>query len=398
MATMTFQFLDVGQGDSTLVQICPDGSDYGDLALVDCGQLRTKKQVSYTDALTYLVHTIGDNSKAVHKPTPYVNTLFLTHADPDHYNLVGRLVTSHFRNYGAADRLKFGEVVFSGDPDDYKALPETADKPLIQWLEDEKLVATAPKKLPVQHHSEFLIDDTIEPSWQYLNKAVNVYLLCANFDGDKGKPSNPKSLVLLFELGNQKAILQGDAEKAVETHVIDTFRGHGPADFLSVDALKLGHHGSQNGTSTAWVKALEPHAIFASGDTNFGHPYCAPICRVVDRKCLVANGVKGGSYYCCGKSYQHYNNKTDRAICMNLWYIVKDVATEQMKEPVPAGTVKDYDDGMLFGVQWQLEFARKRMAVGPTPTSVPLVAPVNYPCPPASDVDEDLLVDAIPFA
>ncbi len=81
MASMTFEFLDVGMGDSTLV-IMKSGATT-DLVLVDLGiQPFAKFKIGADDAAVYLVNTIAQYSKT----TPYITELFITHPDQDHYN------------------------------------------------------------------------------------------------------------------------------------------------------------------------------------------------------------------------------------------------------------------------------------------------------------------------
>ncbi|HYN63512.1 MAG TPA: ComEC/Rec2 family competence protein, partial [Candidatus Limnocylindrales bacterium] len=84
-------------------------------------------------------------------------------------------------------------------------------------------------------------------------------------DGDV----NNGSVVMLLESGDFRALLTGDAEAPVEAQLLD--RGLlGP-----VDVLKVGHHGSESGTTPEMLAVLRPRtAIISCGtDNEYGHPH-----------------------------------------------------------------------------------------------------------------------------
>src|SRR5690242_12087129 len=89
-----FEFLDVGQGDSTLV-IMPSGR----LALVDFGEKRSPFKTGYLDSIHYTICTIAQNSKKRALSVPTLDHLFLTHPDGDHYNKIPDLLATNWGNY-----------------------------------------------------------------------------------------------------------------------------------------------------------------------------------------------------------------------------------------------------------------------------------------------------------
>ena len=80
---------------------------------------------------------------------------------------------------------------------------------------------------------------------------------------------NDGSLVLRVEWGLASLVLTGDAGVRVERDLLD--------DRLPLGAplLKVGHHGSRHGTSSAFVTAVAPRlALVSAGARNpFGHPH-----------------------------------------------------------------------------------------------------------------------------
>lgn len=80
---------------------------------------------------------------------------------------------------------------------------------------------------------------------------------------------NNTSVVVLLRYGGFRALLTGDAEAPVEQLLTD--RGA----LSPVDVLKVGHHGSDSGTTPAFLAAIQPSvAIISVGlDNDYGHPH-----------------------------------------------------------------------------------------------------------------------------
>jgi competence protein ComEC len=342
MANMIFQFLDVGMGDGTLV-IMGDTDATQQLALIDFGvQPFTKFKIGIDDAAIYLINTIDTISKARGKKRPYLDHLFITHPDQDHYDRIIALAEAKYPSYKLEDLL-IGEVTYGGTKAAYgKLLDQLKDYVVNQNI----------NSLPASAHSPVHADGSVTPAWTFANGNVAVYLLSANYPTPSNSKKNPLSICLLFRNDhNRKVILIGDAEEGVEGKIIDTFHRAGPT-FLNAYGLKLGHHGSIKSTSQAWINAVQPSAIFASGDFVWAHPYCKAIKRVID-----SNVLKNGDnhWFCCGESGgEYFNNENKLQVCLNLWYVVKNVNGQRMKDE--KGNVSVVADGTTLGVQWELDF------------------------------------------
>lgn len=87
--------------------------------------------------------------------------------------------------------------------------------------------------------------------------------------GDK----NDSSLVLYLEIYDKKFLFMGDASKKIEKNILEKYPD------LSVDYLKVGHHGSNTSTSEEFIAKLRPkEAIISCGiDNSYGHPHIETI-------------------------------------------------------------------------------------------------------------------------
>ncbi len=86
---------------------------------------------------------------------------------------------------------------------------------------------------------------------------------------DYGDDLNNWSIVLRLDYGDTSFLFTGDAESAAEADILDSG--------LSVDAdvLKVGHHGSDTSTSQDFLDAVSPDfAVISAGtDNDYGHPH-----------------------------------------------------------------------------------------------------------------------------
>ena len=80
---------------------------------------------------------------------------------------------------------------------------------------------------------------------------------------------NHGSLVLKYTYGGMGSLFMGDATKEDETIILDKNLN------INTDLLKVGHHGSKNSSSPSFVEAVSPKiAIISAGERNtYGHPH-----------------------------------------------------------------------------------------------------------------------------
>ncbi len=91
---------------------------------------------------------------------------------------------------------------------------------------------------------------------------------------------NDYSIVVRLEYGENSFLLTGDAEETSEIEMVDK-----NADILSVDLLKLGHHGSITSTSKEFLDAVDPeYAVITVGRENrYGHPDDEVLARLASK-------------------------------------------------------------------------------------------------------------------
>ena len=85
--------------------------------------------------------------------------------------------------------------------------------------------------------------------------------------------NNADSIVLKLEYFGRSAILTGDATRIVTNRIAYSYTND--PEFLNVDVLIAGHHGSYSHGSNnpTWIKQTQPRYVFISNGTMYGHPY-----------------------------------------------------------------------------------------------------------------------------
>ncbi len=208
-------FLDVGQGDATLIK-CGDHAmliDTGDNDKGTAVQLYLSKQG--IQKLDYLV---------------------LTHPDADHI--------------GGADvvigKFTIGRVFMADYEKDNKTYKE-----VIQALADKKLKWSTPR-----------------PGSTYTLGTAKFTILAPVRTYDD--PNN-SSIALLFQNGGNTFLFTGDGEEEAESDILESGRS------VKADVYKAGHHGSDTASSEAFLKAVAPaYAVISCEEGNsYGHPHAA---------------------------------------------------------------------------------------------------------------------------
>ena len=215
-ATLRVSFLNVGQGDSALIQD-PNGYDI----LIDGGVPAAGPTV-----VSYLREQGVDE----------LEVMVASHADNDH---IGGLISVL-----EAEDITVKRVYFNG-----YAGQTTA------WFNFETAVAGAAVTLePAQFPAAYTWG---ESNVQILNPVPEL-----------GAPNtNEASVVILLEHGVNNFLFTGDINAGVEATVVA--RGL-PSD---LQVLKVAHHGSDYGSSEFFLQSVRPQqAVISVGSNSYGHP------------------------------------------------------------------------------------------------------------------------------
>jgi beta-lactamase superfamily II metal-dependent hydrolase len=210
---MQVHFIDVGQGDSMLIQT-PSNKNI----LIDAGPPKSGKKV-----VNYLKkHHINK-----------IDLLIATHPDIDH---IGGLPT-------VMKSVNVDQILDSGKMH--------STKTYARYLYQIRAQAI-PFKIAKQNH-KIKIDPLLD-------------IRILNSSGTS-KNNNQSSIALKITYGNIDFLLMSDVERAQEKELLDKFD-------LNAEIIKVAHHGSNTSTSAEFLKRVKPEvAMLTYSKTNdFGHP------------------------------------------------------------------------------------------------------------------------------
>lgn len=210
-------FIDVGQGDSILVQF-PDGKNM----LVDAG-----KNGSANAIVNYLKKA-GVNR---------IDYLVGTHPHEDHVGSMDTVIKS----------FQIGEIFMPRATNNTKTFRD-----VLQAIKDKGLKVTTAKAGVNIIKADNLTADIIAP-----HKTEYESL-------------NNHSAVIKITYGKISFLLTGDAEEQSEFEMLAS-----SAVRPQADVLKVGHHGSKSSTSSGFLNAVNPkYAVISLGAGNdYGHPH-----------------------------------------------------------------------------------------------------------------------------
>ncbi len=223
-------FLDVGQGDSTLVEF-PTGVQI----LTDAGP--AKKVTSELEKV------MGETDR-------YLDLAIITHPQLDHFNGFNEIL----------ERYEIGAFILNGRG---VAIPEWKD--LVAKIEK--------KKIPV----------IILAATDKIKNADNqIEILSPDQNFIQSAELNDTSIVGLVQTKRLKLLLTGDIGENVEKYLVQKF-----GDRLRADVLKVPHHGSKYSSSEEFLKTVNPKiAVIEVGDNRYGHPTKETLTRLAGANIL----------------------------------------------------------------------------------------------------------------
>ena len=259
------KFIDVGQGDSALIQ-CD-----GHYMMIDGGP----------SSASSVCYTILKNSGI-----DYLDYMIATHPDADH---IGGLS-------GALNYSKVGICYSSVTYHDTKTFES-----LVKYLNEQNKSITVPKP-----GTKFNLGNaTVEILGPIYNSA----------------DTNNNSIVAKITYGSTSFLFMGDAEMEEESSLINS------GVSLSCDVLKVGHHGSNSSTGREFLAYSNPkYAVISVGDDNsYGHPHDETLSRLKAISCILYRTDLQGDILCVsdGSSISISTEKNTTEV--NLWSAGSDI-------------------------------------------------------------------------
>ncbi len=243
-------FLDVGQGDSTLIDL-PNGK----LMVIDAGGHLWGASDPGKEVLIPLLKA---------RRRHVVDIFVLTHAHPDHYGGLLALAAS----------IPIKEL----------------------WINDPHLLSNQQNTLLVRTIKNLIRRGTRvrTPTWlcdhpQTFAKArVTTLWPCPSADPIASE--NNRSIVLQIDYKKRRWLFTGDIEAEAESALLNERR------LSHVDLLKVAHHGSKTSSTVAFLKTTTPNfAIISCGRANrFGHPHPITLSRLASRHTRVLTIAQSG--------------------------------------------------------------------------------------------------------
>lgn len=213
--TLKIYFIDVGQGDSTLI-ITPKGKKI----LIDGGE--GKNEI----LLPYLL------DRGINK----IDYIIISHFDSDHCNGLIEVM----------EKIKVGKVLVSKQPEESEEYRNILE--IIKRKNIEACVVKAQDRITIEK---------------------DLYINILNPAGKlEFKDLNNNAIVAKLIYKNFSMLFTGDIEKA-EENIAQKYKNN-----LKSTILKVAHHGSKTSTNEEFLKYVEPQiALIGVGENNkFGHP------------------------------------------------------------------------------------------------------------------------------
>ncbi len=239
-------FLDVGQGDATLIE-----SPLGTQVLVDGGRDRV--------VLRELTSVLGFFDRSI-------DVIVATHPDLDH---IGGLVD-------VLDRYEVRTVIMTENKSDTPAYEAFLDR-----IKAENATVIFAKRGQV---FDLGLGSAGSTTLTVLFPDRNVETL----------ESNTSSIVVQLQYGETEFLLTGDSPIAIEEYLVSL-----GSELLQSDVLKAGHHGSRTSSSEGFVEAVMPkYAVFSVGkDNTYGHPHKEVVGRFAAHDTITKNTADLGSIF-----------------------------------------------------------------------------------------------------
>lgn len=212
---LSIHMIDVGQGDSILVQT-PTNKNI----LIDGGDEDSENII-----ISYLRQ----------KRIKTIDIIIATHPDSDHIGSLDNIIK----------KFNVNSIYMPEQSTDSEAYQN-----LINSCTD--------KNLSIQHLYK---NDVLN-----IDNNINIYVLRPSYIQEE---SNLNSIVFKLTFNDNSFLFMGDAEEENEKEILHSFK------LNNINFIKIGHHGSNSSSSLEFIKKISPDiaAISCGYKNQYGHPH-----------------------------------------------------------------------------------------------------------------------------
>lgn len=212
---LSIHMIDVGQGDSILVQT-PTNKNI----LIDGGDEDSENII-----ISYLRQ----------KRIKTIDIIIATHPDSDHIGSLDNIIK----------KFNVNSIYMPEQSTDSEAYQN-----LINSCTD--------KNLSIQHLYK---NDVLN-----IDNNINIYVLSPSYIQEE---SNLNSIVFKLTFNDNSFLFMGDAEEENEKEILHSFK------LNNINFIKIGHHGSNSSSSLEFIKKISPDiaAISCGYKNQYGHPH-----------------------------------------------------------------------------------------------------------------------------
>jgi competence protein ComEC len=296
LSGLKVHFIDVGQGDSTLLQYADNGEEF--TILIDAGNWTGEEVVNYLKA----------------QNVSQIDIAVGTHPDADHIGQLDKVINT----------FNVGEVWLSGNTN-----PSQTFQRLLAAIDSKKVDYYEPR-MGDQFEVGPLKIDVLYP------KTISEH-------------DNEESISFKLTYGSVTFVLTGDATTDDELKMLQS------GIDVKADILKLGHHGSSTSTHPAFLKEVNPKvAIYSAGLNNtYGHPHEEVVNLVQDSKIqLYGTDVHGTVLVeTDGKDYKVLTKKDGTITPPSSGSTAKDEAKVEVPPAPIAGNCIDVNTATIEQLQ-----------------------------------------------
>lgn len=274
--------IDVENGDAILLKL-PDSKTM----LIDCGEEKYEERVvSY---ISQYMQAEGLNK---------IDYFVLTHSDSDH---VGN-AKAIFERFKVENLYRPKKYCL--DEDKYSSLNYSYEIDE-GYAYNDAITAAYQEGCNILFNEEGITLDFGGANITFLSPKESSYAEDNNY-----------SAVLHLKYFSKTFLFMGDAEKEIEMQLIQRY-----GNFLDVDVLKVGHHGSKSSTCEEFLNVVKPeYAILSCSDNSNILPNGEIVARLENNGCeILSTGRLGNFALTVNQNNIYYKNAS---LPFNFWAII----------------------------------------------------------------------------